>query len=141
MFALSISWCREIRSPFSDFIFSYTCKFNYIFVFWQDYQTRAAIKDCDGLSPMLELLKSEFSIIQKLALLALDRASQDGNTIIYIMTHFLFISVHKKGCVAQCRCNTANVTQYILLSHKQPVYQTNLTYHVQRTDCLIFLHQ
>jgi hypothetical protein len=27
---------------------------------------------------MLELLKSEFAVIQKLSLLALDRASQDG---------------------------------------------------------------
>ena len=49
-----------------------------IFSLWQDYQTRSAIKDADGLSPMLELLKSEFAVIQKLSLLALDRASQDG---------------------------------------------------------------
>lgn len=50
----------------------------------QDYQTRAGIRDVDGLSPILELLKSEYAVIQKLALLALDRASQDGKLTLLI---------------------------------------------------------
>ena len=40
------------------------------------------MRDVEGLNPMLELLKSEYAVIQKLALLALDRASQDGNKMI-----------------------------------------------------------
>ena len=50
-------------------------------LFFQDYQSRVAIRDADGLNPLLELLKSEFAIIQKLCLLALDRASQDCKTL------------------------------------------------------------
>lgn len=53
----------------------------YCFVL-KDYQTRSAIRDVDGLNPILELLKSEYAVVQKLALLALDRASQDGNFMI-----------------------------------------------------------
>ena len=44
----------------------------------QDYQTKAAVRDLGGLEPILELLDSDYAIIQKMALEALQRATEDG---------------------------------------------------------------
>ena len=44
----------------------------------QDYQARGSVREYDGFPPILEMLKSEYAIIQKLALLTLDRLMQDG---------------------------------------------------------------
>ena len=40
------------------------------------------MREYDGFPPILELLKSEYAIIQKLALLTLDRLMQDGKFLI-----------------------------------------------------------
>ena len=63
---------------------------NHSFKNTQDYQTRATIRDVEGLNPILELLKSEYAVIQKLALLALDRASQDGKACCYSSTYMKY---------------------------------------------------
>lgn len=43
----------------------------------QDYQSRAALAEKDGLSPLLDLIRSEYPVIQHLALVSLHRASED----------------------------------------------------------------
>jgi hypothetical protein len=46
----------------------------------QDYHSRNAVREQNGLQPILDLTKSEFAIIQELALVALARAAQDGES-------------------------------------------------------------
>ena len=47
----------------------------------QDYQTKAAVRELGGLEPILQLLDSDYAIIQKLSLEALQRATEDGELI------------------------------------------------------------
>ena len=47
---------------------------------FQDYTCRASLRDLGGLAPLLELLKSEYPVIQHLALVALERATQDADS-------------------------------------------------------------
>ncbi len=46
----------------------------------QDYQTKTGLRELGGLEPILQLLDSEYAIIQKLALDALQRATEDGKS-------------------------------------------------------------
>ena len=36
------------------------------------------VREYEGLQPVMDLMKSDYAIIQKLALLTLDRLTQDG---------------------------------------------------------------
>ena len=44
------------------------------------------MREYDGFPPILEMLKSEYAIIQKLALLTLDRLMQDGGCLLSELT-------------------------------------------------------
>ena len=44
----------------------------------QDYQARAGIRELNGIAPILELTQSEYPVIQELALVALERVTQDA---------------------------------------------------------------
>lgn len=44
----------------------------------QDYDTKFIVRELSGLSPIVELLKSEYAVIQSLALTALQLATEDG---------------------------------------------------------------
>ena len=45
---------------------------------FQDYQTKSAINELNGFPPILDLLRSDYPVVQHLALVALQRATQDG---------------------------------------------------------------
>jgi len=44
----------------------------------QDYQARAGIRELNGIAPLLELTRAEYPVIQELALVAIDRVTQDA---------------------------------------------------------------
>ena len=49
-----------------------------VHVVLQDYQARAGIRELNGIAPILELTQSEYPVIQELALVALERVTQDA---------------------------------------------------------------
>ena len=61
------------------FLYNFLNCVNYCYyvILYQDYQTKSAIREMNGFPPILELLKSEFPVIQHLALVALQRATED----------------------------------------------------------------
>ena len=44
----------------------------------QDYTAKGALRDLNGFPALLELIRSEYAIIQSQALTALYRATEDG---------------------------------------------------------------
>ena len=50
---------------------------------FQDYQAKAALREVNGFPPILELLKSEYAVIQHLSLVSLQRAAEDGEDFFY----------------------------------------------------------
>ncbi|XP_014775215.1 armadillo repeat-containing protein 3 [Octopus bimaculoides] len=71
-----------------------------------NYQCQRVMKDLNGFPPVLELLKSEYAIIQRLALLVLERCSHDVenrvilreldivNKMIYLIGHPDWLDLH-----------------------------------------------
>ncbi|KFZ57988.1 Armadillo repeat-containing protein 3, partial [Podiceps cristatus] len=55
-----------------------------IYLLVQDFQSRAAVRALNVIPPLLELLKSEYSVIQLLALKTLEVISKDGETRIIL---------------------------------------------------------
>lgn len=54
---------------------------NFIFcILWQDFQCRAAVQELNAIPPLLELLKSEYPVIQLLALKTLGLLTYDKET-------------------------------------------------------------
>lgn len=52
----------------------------FFFMHTQDFQNRAAVEQLNGLPPLLELLRSEFPVIQELALRTIENITIDSET-------------------------------------------------------------
>ena len=72
--------------------------------FFQDYQSKAAIRELGGFPPILDLLKSDYAVIQQLALTALHLASEDG---MYLVR---FILVFRNFSYFESQANIFNVS-------------------------------
>ncbi|XP_074430577.1 armadillo repeat-containing protein 3 isoform X3 [Larus michahellis] len=55
-----------------------------IYLLVQDFQSHAAVRELNVIPPLLELLKSEYPVIQLLALKTLEEISKDGETRIIL---------------------------------------------------------
>lgn len=52
----------------------------FCFLHTQDIQNRAAVQRLNGLPPLLDLLRSEFPVIQQLALRTIENITTDSET-------------------------------------------------------------
>lgn len=64
-------------SPFLRLYFALKTTYLNIYISWQDFQCRATLQELNAIPPILDLLKSEYPIIQLLALKTLGVITND----------------------------------------------------------------
>lgn len=57
-----------------------------VFVWHQGFDSTTLVRELNGLPPIVELLKSEYAVIQSLALNALQLATEDGLSAFFIFS-------------------------------------------------------
>ena len=76
-FNLGYSLLENRSSPFLRLYFALKIAYLLICISWQDFQCRALLQELNAVPSILELLKSEYPVIQLLALKTLDVVAND----------------------------------------------------------------
>ena len=114
-------------SPFLRLYFALKITYLNIYISWQDFQCRATLQELNAIPPILDLLKSEYPIIQLLALKTLGvitndkecramlRDSQGVDHLIKILetkVPVTFIQLSMRRCISPKCCYIIQIIEY-----------------------------
>ena len=128
-FNLGYSLLENRSSPFLRLYFALKIAYLLICISWQDFQCRALLQELNAVPSILELLKSEYPVIQLLALKTLDviandkgswamlRDSQGMDHLIKILetkVFITFIQLSIRKCISLKYCYKMWIVEYFL---------------------------